>query len=79
MEERLKLEEGHTVRFLRSRETGFRGERDVSDYEILDAEGNVVGSVQLSEHMAVRGFRVTNTVVQKDAQGNTVHTESWNP
>lgn len=79
MRDRLKLEEGHTVKLVKSREIGFMGETDVSDFEILDANGNVVGSVELSEHTAVKGFRKTNRVVQRDAQGNTVVSETWNP
>lgn len=79
MRDRLKLEEGHTVKLVKSREIGFMGETDVSDFEILDANGNVVGSVELSEHIAVKGFRKTNKVVQRDAQGNTVVSETWNP
>ncbi|EMF61793.1 Hypothetical protein EPM1_1115 [Stenotrophomonas maltophilia EPM1] len=55
------------------------GETDVTDYEILDADGKVVGTVELREHIAVRGFQKTNTVVQRDADGRTVVSESWNP
>jgi len=79
MHDRLKLEEGHTVKLVKSREIGFMGETDVSDFQILDANGNVVGSVELSEHIAVKGFRKTNKVVQRDAQGTTVVSETWNP
>lgn len=79
MRDKLKLEAGQTVKLVKSREIGFRGETDVSEYNVLDADGQVVGTVELSEHIAVRGFRKTNTVVQKDAQGNTVVSETWTP
>lgn len=79
MRDKLKLEVGQTVKFVKSREIGFRGETDVSEYNVLDANGHVVGTVELSEHIAVRGFRKTNTVVQKDAQGNTLVSETWTP
>ncbi len=79
MLDRLKLEQGQTVRLVSSREIGFMGETDVTDYEILDADGKVVGTVELREHIAVRGFQKTNTVVQRDADGRTVVSESWNP
>lgn len=60
------------------REVGFMGDTDVTDFEILDAGATLQGRVELSEHIAVNGFRRTNTVIQKDAQGNTVVAESWN-
>lgn len=79
MQDRLKLGHGDTLKQVRTREVGFMGDTDITDFVILDSEGNVVGRVEFSEHVAVNGFRRTNTVVQKDAQGNTIVSESWNP
>lgn len=79
MQEKLKLAKGETVAFVSSRSRGFASETDVSEYNVLDADGEVIGTVVFTEHTAVRGFRVTNTVVQKDAQGNVLVSETWNP
>lgn len=79
MQEKLKLAYGETVAFVSSRSRGFAGEEDISDYNVLDADGKVVGTVVFTEHTAVRGFRVTNTVIQKDAQGSVLVSETWNP
>lgn len=77
MQKNLKLNPGETLRFDSSRSTGFMGETDVSSYSILDASGNVVGNVEHTEHTAVKGFRVSNTVVQKSNDGTILVQHSW--
>lgn len=77
MQEKLKLNPGDTLRFDSSRSTGFMGETDISNYSVLDASGNVVGSVEHTEHMAVKGFRVSNTVVQRSKDGTVLLQQSW--
>lgn len=79
MRDKLKISEGDTLKFESSRSKGFMGETDVTDYTILDSSGNVVGTVEYTEHTAVRGLRTTNSVVQKDVQGKVVIQASWHP
>jgi hypothetical protein len=75
--DRLQLQPGETLELTGSKEKGFMGETDVSDYDILDAEGRKVGSVTHECHMAVKGFRISHNVVQRDAAGAVVISQSW--
>lgn len=77
IKEKLKLAQGESLRMDDSHSKGFMGETDVTNYSILDASGNVVGSVEHEEHTAVRGFRVTNLLTQRDLQGNIVISTNW--
>ena len=77
MKEKLKLNPGDELRRDSSSVKGFMGETDITNYSILDATGNIVGSVEHTEHMAVKGFRVTNSIVQKDLEGNVLVKTSW--
>lgn len=79
MRDKLKLAEDDTLKYKSSRTKGFAGQTDITEYDILDAAGNLVGSVEFTEDVAVRGLRHTNTVVQRDAQGKVVVSTSWNP
>jgi hypothetical protein len=77
MKEKLRLNPGDELRRDSSSVKGFMGETDVTNYSILDAAGNIVGTVEYTEHMAVKGFRVTNSIVQKDLEGNVLVKTSW--
>lgn len=77
MKDKLELAPGETLKHESSRSKGFMGETDVTTYSVLDASGNVVGSVEHTEHTAVKGFRVTNTVVQRDLDGTVLVNTSW--
>lgn len=79
MQDKLKLAAGETLKHETSHSKGFMGETDVTIYAILDSAGRVVGSVEHTEHTAVRGFRVTHTVVQKDLAGSVIVHTSWQP
>lgn len=79
MRDKLKLAEDDTLKYKSSRTRGFAGQTDITEYDILDAAGNLIGSVEFTEDVAVRGFRQTNTVVQRDARGTVVVSTSWNP
>ncbi len=77
MKEKLKLNQGETLNLVKSRSEGFMAETDVDDYEIVNAAGEVVGSVTYTNHTAVKGFRVTQSVVQKDANGKVIVDTRW--
>ena len=42
------------------------GEEDIESYSILSESGNVIGSVTVRDHTAVKGFRRTINVIQRD-------------
>jgi hypothetical protein len=75
--EKLALGAGETLRMDSTRTKGFVGETDVTCYSVLDASGNIIGTVTHTEHTAVRGFRVTNSATRTDLQGNVVVTANW--
>ncbi|MEK0269873.1 hypothetical protein WM008_09430 [Vibrio vulnificus] len=77
MKTRIKLSNGEMLKRISSRTKGFMGETDITDYQIIGSEGNVVGSVVYTDHTAIRGLTRTQTVEQKDQAGNTVVSESW--
>lgn len=77
MIDKLKLAPEQTLRHEGSVSKGFMGETDVTTYSVLDASGNVVGTVVHTAHTAVRGLRVTNSVVQKDLHGTILVKKNW--
>lgn len=74
--QKLKLEEGETLRLDRARERGHLGQEEVESYSVIDRKGEVVGSVEHTNHTAVNGFRRTESVVQRKA-GVTLVDERW--
>ena len=52
-------------------------EEDVEIYSILNQDGAVGGSVKVTDHTAVKGFRRTLRVAQTDNDGKTVVDKSW--
>ena len=77
MRDKLKLADDDTLRFESSRSKGFLEETDVTDYSIIDVMGNVVGTVEYTEHTKVNGLRTVHSVVQRDAQGREVVRTQW--
>ncbi|MEZ8316804.1 hypothetical protein [Vibrio splendidus] len=77
MKTRIKLNDGEVLKRISSRTKGFMGETDITDYQIIDSDGNTVGTVVYTDHTAVRGLTRTQTVEQKDHEGITVVSESW--
>jgi len=75
--QRVVLKPGETLRHLRSLTKGFMGETDVEDYEVLAADGTIVGSVTVEDHTAVRGFQRTISVTQRTVEGAVVVQDSW--
>jgi len=75
--DRLILSEGQTLKHVSSREKGFMGETDVDTYDVVDVAGAVVGRVVYEKHIAVKGFRVTESVQQRDATGTVIVKTSW--
>lgn len=62
-----------------SKTSGFMAEEDIDVYSIVRKDGTKTGSVQVSDHTAVKGFRRTISVHQTDINGKTVVQESFNP
>ena len=70
-DESLKLES--------STQSGFMQETDNETYSIVRADGTRAGSVKVTDHTAVKGFKRTISVHQIDVNGKTVVNTSFNP
>lgn len=68
----LKLEPGQSAKFRRSRMTGFMGNIDIDEYDILDSDGNVVATAELQDKMQVRGFESTKSWRVMDLSGAVI-------
>lgn len=77
MESKLKLNAGDTLKQTNHEMKGFMQETDIWTYSILNKDGVVVGSVIHTDHTAIKGFRKTQTVEQKDSLGNVIVNMSW--
>lgn len=77
MESKLKLNAGDTLKQIGHKMKGSMQETDIWTYEILNRDGEVVGSVVHTDHTAIKGFRRTQTVEQKDSSGNVIVSTSW--
>jgi hypothetical protein len=69
---KLHLRDGETLRHEESKVEGFMQETDVDTYSIVNGAGSVTGTVRVTDHTAVKGFKRTVRVVQKDANGRVV-------
>lgn len=75
--EKIILKCGEQLKRTGSKSTGFMGETDVETYDVVDAQGATVGSVTVEDHTAVRGFKRTVSVEQRDQAGSTIYSEHW--
>lgn len=71
------LEDGQRLVFVGSSSKGFMSETDVENYDVVNASGEKVGSVTMEDHTAVKGFRQTISVIQRDLAGEVLLRESW--
>lgn len=74
---KVKLNQGEELKREKSYSKGFMAEEDISEYSVLNSEGQVVGSVIHRDHTAVKGFRRTQTVRQTDSNGKVIVDEHW--
>lgn len=77
LKDKVKLNPGEELKLDSSRTTGFMGEEDIDEYSVVDPEGNIVGRVTYTNHMAVKGFKVTKTVRQIDNSGKVIVDVRW--
>ncbi len=71
------LNDGETVKHTGSSMKGFMQETDVDTYDVISEDGAINGTVTVEDHTAVKGFKRTVTVIQRDAAGKTIISESW--
>lgn len=78
-QEKLVLKAGEELRHESSRTKGFMQETDIDEYSIVSADGTKMGSVTVTDHTAVKGFKRTVSILQKDSTGKTIVDLSINP
>lgn len=76
---RVKLADGQKLDLVGSKSKGFMQETDVTTYNVVDQDGTLCGDVTITDHTAVKGFKRTIRVVQRDAAGEAIVDEAWNP
>lgn len=62
-----------------SRTKGFMGEEEIDTYLVVRKDGTQTGTVTVSDHTAVKGFKRTIWVLQKDATGTVLVDKKLNP
>ncbi len=77
MESKLKLDQGDKLMRTNHTTKGSCQETDIYSYDILNKNGATVGTVVHTEHTAIKGFRKTQSVKQKDMSGRVIVDLSW--
>jgi len=76
---RITLTDGQTLVLVSSKSKGFMQETDITTYNVVDRDGAVCGDVTVADHTAVKGFKRTLHVVQRNSAGEAIVDEAWNP
>lgn len=74
---KVKLNQGETLKHEKSFSKGSLGQEDITEYSVLNAEGQPVGSVKHTDHMSIKGFTRNQSVRQTDSNGKVVVDEHW--
>lgn len=75
---KVRLCEGETIRLDSEHDKGSLGQKEIQRYSIIDKEGHLKGSVQITDHMSIKApFRRSHHLVQRDIEGTLVHEERW--
>jgi len=77
LKEKLKLNVGDTLKNIGHRSKGFLAETDICTYSIINSSGEVVGTVEYTDHSSVENYKRTQRVVQRDASGEIIVDENW--
>ena len=76
MIEKVKLNPGESLKLKSSQTKGTMHETDENTYSIINADGDIVGSVTHTDHTSQRGSRI-QSVLQQDMSGAIIVDESW--
>jgi hypothetical protein len=77
MRSKIKLNPGEDLKRESSKTKGFMAETDITEYSVVDRNGDIIGSVIHEEHMSINGFKITNHVTQRDKSGKEIVQASW--
>lgn len=76
--DRLQLVEGHTLGNRRYAMKGFMGQIDEEQFDVLDQDGNKIGTGLYTDETDVKEpYRRHHHVVQRDASGKSIVDQWW--
>lgn len=76
-QDKLKLDANESLRHDKSYAKGSLGQEEIELYSIVNQDGEVTGSVQYTDHTAIKGFHRTLHVIQRSSSGNVIVNERW--
>lgn len=76
-QDKVKLNDGETLKHVSSRSKGPLAEEDITEYSVLNSDGQIVGKVVHKDHTAIKGFRRTQSVYQTDSGQKVIVNENW--
>jgi hypothetical protein len=77
--DKIVLNSNEVLKHESSKTSGFMQEEDIDFYSIHQKDGTKIGSVKVTDHTAVKGFKRTITVHQTDITGKTVVDARFTP
>lgn len=77
LEGKLALKAGESIKLIKSSSKGFMQETDLMTYDVVDASGNKIGTVEVEDHTAVKGFRRTVSFIQRGMDGKVLVDDAW--
>lgn len=77
LESKLLLQAGETLKLISSSCKGFMQETDLMTYDVINASGDKVGTVEVEDHTAVKGFRRTVSFIQRGIDGKVLIDDAW--
>ncbi|MGV8989186.1 MAG: hypothetical protein ACOH2H_23360 [Cypionkella sp.] len=77
LESKLVLQAGETLKLISSSCKGFMQETDLMTYDVINASGDKVGTVEVEDHTAVKGFRRTVSFTQRGIDGKVLVDDAW--
>lgn len=73
------LKQGEELKHESTSISGFMQETDIDVYAVVREDGTPGGSVKVEDHTAVKGFKRTIWVVQKDNDGMVIVDTRFSP
>jgi hypothetical protein len=77
LKSKLQLNHGDTLKLISHRSKGSLAETDIYTYSIINQSGEEIGIVEHTDHTSIKGFKRTQTLVQKNKSGKVIIDECW--
>lgn len=77
MKDKVVLNTGETLKYKSMRTKGHMGQTEINIYDVLDANENIVGSVEYTDAFQIRGLKSRRHLIQKDVAGKILVDIQW--